>query len=161
MPNQDDSVSLIDKFPRAEYCCSSVNVKSGTKLIAILGILIGLSCGALLLMQGRKQLSGVEVMLMVFIALFTLVTLAFVIVSVVLLLAAVDENPSLMSYYTWLAIIYLGVQLVLAIIIPVLLVVSGKYHAGGALIWMGIVTVVALGWTHFISVVSSYRMSLL
>ncbi|CAH0673904.1 unnamed protein product [Spodoptera exigua] len=68
----------------------------------------------------------------------------FVLASVLLLMAALDENTDLMSYYIWLSIVCLCIKLVLAILIPLLLIVEGRYPQAIALIWMVIVMIVGL-----------------
>ncbi|KAL0881563.1 hypothetical protein ABMA27_001394 [Loxostege sticticalis] len=161
MQIEQDEVSLTNKIPRITNCSFCVSVKNGAKLIAVLGILIGLSCLIVATVQTRKCLTVVESFLLLFLTLFVLVTVAFLILSALLLLAAVDENPVLLSYYIWLAIVYMSVQLVLAIAIPVLLALAGKYHFWPAMVWLAIIVVICLGWTHFVSLVSKYRVNLL
>ncbi|PZC86036.1 uncharacterized protein LOC110380287 isoform X1 [Helicoverpa armigera] len=180
---EDDTLALIEKIPEAPSYLDCVNIRCGVKLIATLGIFLGFTCAAMLLVKDRKNMTTTTVILVVFLSIFIIVTILFVLASVLLLMAALDvsnilmynshggrtdsgdamrkENLDLMSYYIWLSVVYLCIQLVLAIIIPLVLIVEGRYPISVALIWMAIVLIVGLGWTHFISMVSSYRMSLL
>lgn len=50
-----------------------------------------------------------------------------------------------MSYYIWLSLVYLCVQVLLAIVILLVLIVEGQYPVTIALIWMSIVLIVGLG----------------
>lgn len=50
-----------------------------------------------------------------------------------------------MTCYVWLAGLYLCVQLLLAMIIPLVLAIEGRYPIVVALMWIGIVMIVALG----------------
>ncbi|CAH1635598.1 unnamed protein product [Spodoptera littoralis] len=154
-------IFILEKIPQAAPRLDYLNIRCGARLIAILGILFGVTISTMLLIKDRKNLTPSTLILVVFLSIFVIVTIMFVLTSVLLLMAALDENPDLMSYYIWLSIVYLCIQLVLAIIIPLLLIVEGRYPPVIALIWMVIVMIVGLGWTHFISVVSSYRLSLL
>ncbi|XP_075975848.1 uncharacterized protein LOC142976400 [Anticarsia gemmatalis] len=158
---EEESILLIAKIPEARSCCFCVNIHCGKKLIAILGILCAFTCANILLTKDRKYLSPSTILLIVLLSIFIIVTVLFVVTSVLLLLAALDENPDLMSYYIYLSLVYLCIQLVLSIAIPLALIVEGRYPVTIALMWMVIVLIVGLGWTHFISVVSTYKNSLL
>ncbi|XP_026744536.1 uncharacterized protein LOC113505879 [Trichoplusia ni] len=161
MDVEEDTLLLLENLSQSKSGCLCMNVQCGTKLIALLGILFGFTCAAMLLVKDRKYLTPTTVLLVVFLSVFVIITVLFVLASVMLLMAALDEDTDLMSYYIWLSIVYLCVQLVLAIAIPLVLIVEGRYPIAIALIWMVMVMIVGLGWTHFISVVSAYRMSLL
>ncbi|CAH0582982.1 unnamed protein product [Chrysodeixis includens] len=161
MDVEEDTLVLLGNISQARSGCLCMNAQCGTKLIALLGILLGFTCAAMLLVKDRKYLTASTVVLIIFLSVFVIITVLFVLASVMLLMAALDEDTDLMSYYIWLSIVYLCVQLVLAIAIPLVLIVEGRYPVAIALIWMVIVMIVGLGWTHFISVVSSYRLSLL
>ncbi|KAF9410517.1 hypothetical protein HW555_010414 [Spodoptera exigua] len=156
-----DEIYILEKIPQAVPRLDYLNIRCGARLIAILGILFGVTMATALLIRDRINLTASTLILVVFLSIFVIVTIMFVLASVLLLMAALDENTDLMSYYIWLSIVCLCIKLVLAILIPLLLIVEGRYPQAIALIWMVIVMIVGLGWTHFISVVSSYRLSLL
>ncbi|KAF9818018.1 hypothetical protein SFRURICE_016933 [Spodoptera frugiperda] len=156
-----ENIFLLEKIPQTAPRLDYLNIRCGARLIGILGILFGVTISTMLLIKDRKSLTTSTIILVMFLSIFVIVTIMFVLASVLLLMAALDENPDLMSYYIWMSIVYLCIQLVLAIIIPLLLIFEGRYPPAIALIWMVIVMIVGLGWTHFISVVSSYRLSLL
>ncbi|KAG6441813.1 hypothetical protein O3G_MSEX001975 [Manduca sexta] len=159
--DREDDVSLLELIPTTKYCCFCIDTKCGTKLIAIVGILFALTMASLVLLKDRKYLTFSTAILIALLSIFIMITVMFVIVSMMLLVAAFDENPDLMSYYIWLTVVYLCVQLILAIVVPIVLVIDGVFHVAIALIWVVIVMIVVLGWMHFISVVSCYRKSLI
>ncbi|RVE48483.1 hypothetical protein evm_006919 [Chilo suppressalis] len=138
------SDTLVNKLPTIRKCCFLV-------------VLTGLTCATVVLVRDKEHLTMTAVLLTLSISLFIVSTLMFIIVSLMLTSAGSEEDPDLMSQYIWLAIAYLSVQSVLAVAIPVLLVVDGKYPITIVLIWMVVVLLICLCWTHFISVVNTYR----
>lgn len=50
-----------------------------------------------------------------------------------------------MSDYIWHSIIYLCLQLLLSIAIPLILIAEGRYSVTIALVWMVIVMIIGLG----------------
>lgn len=50
-----------------------------------------------------------------------------------------------MSDYIWHSIIYLCLQLLLSIAIPLILIADGRYSVTIALVWMVIVMIIGLG----------------
>ncbi|CAB3235466.1 unnamed protein product [Arctia plantaginis] len=158
---ETEGLLLLKKIPQSGSCHFCINVQCGRNLMTILGILCAFTCSAIILIKDRKHITTTTIILIIFLSLFVAITMLFVFTSVLLLLAALDENPDLMSNYIWHSIIYLCLQLLLSIAIPLILIAEGRYSVTIALVWMVIVMIIGLGWTHFISVVSTFKNSLL